>query len=50
MPAWHAMGTVKMGKLDDDMACVDTEFRIIGVDGLRVADTSICPVVPRYVS
>ena len=44
---WHANGTAKMGKLDDKMACVDSDFRVIGVAGLRVADLSVCPFTPK---
>ena len=32
-----------MGRADDPMAVVDPECRVIGVDGLRVADSSIFP-------
>jgi choline dehydrogenase len=32
-----------MGAKDDPMAVVDPETRVIGVDGLRVADSSIFP-------
>ena len=41
--AYHPCGTVKMGAVDDPMAVVDPETRVIGVDGLRVADSSIFP-------
>ncbi|KAM6481429.1 GMC oxidoreductase [Trichoderma sp. SZMC 28011] len=42
--AWHPQGTVKMGKLDDDTACVGSDFRVIGIENLRVADLSVVPV------
>lgn len=43
---WHASGTVKMGRVEEDeMACVDNEFRVRGVKGLRVVDTSVMPFV-----
>ena len=32
-----------MGRADDPLAVVDPECRVIGVDGLRVADSSIFP-------
>ena len=32
-----------MGRADDDMAVVDPECRVIGVEALRVADSSIFP-------
>jgi choline dehydrogenase len=41
--AYHPCGTCKMGDADDPMAVVDPEARVIGVDGLRVADSSIFP-------
>ena len=41
--AYHPCGTCKMGKVSDPMAVVDPELRVIGVDGLRVADSSIFP-------
>ncbi|MFX0546032.1 choline dehydrogenase [Roseovarius sp. S1116L3] len=41
--AYHPCGTCKMGALDDPQAVVDAECRVIGVDGLRVADSSIFP-------
>ena len=44
---WHANGTVVMGKKENGLACVDTSFKVYGVDGLRVADLSVCPLTPR---
>ncbi len=41
--AYHPCGTCKMGRVDDPMAVVDPECRVIGVKGLRVADSSIFP-------
>jgi len=41
--AYHPCGTCKMGAVDDPMAVVDPECRVIGVGGLRVADSSIFP-------
>jgi choline dehydrogenase len=41
--AYHPCGTCKMGATDDPMAVVDPQCRVIGVDGLRVADSSIFP-------
>lgn len=34
-----------MGKSEDPMAVLDTELRVRGVQGLRVADTSIMPLL-----
>ncbi|MEO1541064.1 MAG: GMC oxidoreductase, partial [Pseudomonadota bacterium] len=33
----------RMGRRDDPMAVVDPECRVIGVEGLRLADSSIFP-------
>jgi choline dehydrogenase-like flavoprotein len=41
---WHANGTVKMGKQDDQGACVDENGKVFGFQGLRVADLSVCPL------
>ncbi len=41
--AYHPCGTCRMGAEADAMAVVDPECRVIGVDGLRVADSSIFP-------
>lgn len=41
--AYHPCGTCRMGAADDPMAVVDPQARVIGVDRLRVADSSIFP-------
>ena len=41
--AYHPCGTCRMGRADDAMAVVDPETRVIGVEGLRVADSSVFP-------
>ncbi|MEP3347883.1 MAG: choline dehydrogenase [Litoreibacter sp.] len=41
--AYHPCGTARMGRRNDAMAVVDPECRVIGVDGLRLADSSIFP-------
>lgn len=41
--AYHPCGTCKMGAISDPMAVVDPDLRVIGVEGLRVADSSIFP-------
>jgi len=48
--AWghHACGTCRMGKADDPDAVVDKDFRVIGVDGLRVVDASVFPKIPGF--
>jgi choline dehydrogenase len=43
--AYHPCGTCRMGAMSDPMAVVDPECRVIGVSGLRVADSSIFPRV-----
>ncbi|AZO24967.1 choline dehydrogenase [Mesorhizobium sp. M1E.F.Ca.ET.045.02.1.1] len=43
--AYHPCGTCRMGRADDLTSVVDPECRIIGVEGLRVADSSIFPRV-----
>jgi len=41
--AYHPCGTMRMGRADDPMAVVDPECRVIGVEGLRVANSSVFP-------
>ncbi|WP_299024232.1 choline dehydrogenase [uncultured Sulfitobacter sp.] len=41
--AYHPCGTCKMGRADDPNAVVDAHGRVIGVEGLRVADSSVFP-------
>ena len=43
--AYHPCGTARMGRSTDPLAVVDPECRVIGVDALRVADSSIFPQV-----
>ena len=43
--SWHMTGTLKMGKRDDVDAVIDSDFRLMGIDGLRVADMSVVPVL-----
>ena len=43
--AYHPCGTCKMGSTEDPMAVVDPFNSVIGVDGLRVADSSIFPSI-----
>ena len=43
--AYHPCGSAKMGSVKDPMSVVDPECRVIGVEGLRVADSSIFPQV-----
>ncbi|MCQ0971223.1 choline dehydrogenase [Paracoccus sp. TK19116] len=41
--AYHPCGTARIGATDDEAAVVDPELRVIGVSGLRVADSSVFP-------
>ncbi len=43
--AYHPCGTCRMGAPGDPRAVVDPETRVIGVEGLRVADASIFPQI-----
>jgi choline dehydrogenase len=43
--AYHPCGTARMGRRDDATAVVDPEAKVIGVEGLRVADSSVFPRV-----
>lgn len=45
--AYHPCGTARMGRRDDPLAVVDPETRVIGVDGLRLADSSVFPLIPN---
>jgi 5-(hydroxymethyl)furfural/furfural oxidase len=43
---WHASCTCRMGRADDPMSVVDAQGRVKGVQGLRVVDASVFPIVP----
>ncbi|MFM9937578.1 MAG: choline dehydrogenase [Novosphingobium sp.] len=43
--AYHPSCTCKIGAVDDPSAVVDSELRVIGVEGLRVVDSSVMPSV-----
>ncbi len=43
--AYHPSGACKMGSADDPLAVVDPETRVIGVEGLRVVNSSIMPSI-----
>ncbi|KAI0584268.1 Choline dehydrogenase [Pyrenophora tritici-repentis] len=45
IPNWHATGTVRMLP-EDKGGVVDERLRVYGVDGLRVIDCSIVPILP----
>lgn len=46
MTLWHPACTCKMGISDDEMAVVDSQARVYGVQGLRVVDASAFPFLP----
>jgi choline dehydrogenase len=43
--AYHPTGTCKMGSARDKTAVVDEQCRVIGIENLRLADSSIMPQV-----
>ena len=45
--AYHPCGTARMGRADDPWAVVDAQTRVIGVEGLRLADSSNFPQIPN---
>lgn len=45
--AYHPSCSCKMGATDDPMAVVDSQCRVIGLEGLRVVDSSIFPTIPN---
>jgi 5-(hydroxymethyl)furfural/furfural oxidase len=44
---FHVSGTARMGARDDPEAVVDPAGCVHGIAGLRIADASIMPTVPR---
>jgi len=42
---FHPVGTCKMGPADDRLAVVDSQLRVRGVAGLRIADASVMPTI-----
>ncbi|TDZ31461.1 Oxygen-dependent choline dehydrogenase [Colletotrichum spinosum] len=48
--AWghHASCTCPIGADDDEMAVLDSDFRVRGVEGLRVVDASVFPKIPGF--
>lgn len=44
--SYHLCGTARMGPATDAGAVVDAQLRVHGVQGLRVADSSVMPAIP----
>jgi choline dehydrogenase-like flavoprotein len=44
----HMSGTAKMGKVTDPMSVVDSQLKVIGIQGLRACDASVFPEIPAY--
>jgi choline dehydrogenase-like flavoprotein len=44
--SWHMCGTARMGRSKEE-ACVDHNFKVFGLQRLRVVDLSVCPFVPK---
>lgn len=47
IPLYHPVGTAKIGRRDDPMAVVDHDLKLMGLDGLWVADASVMPTLPQ---
>ena len=43
---FHPMGTCRMAPQNDPTAVVDDKLRVYGIEGLRVVDASIMPMMP----
>ncbi|KAI9736269.1 MAG: hypothetical protein M1834_001155 [Cirrosporium novae-zelandiae] len=42
---FHSMGACAMGSASNPERVVDASFKVLGLDGLRVADMSVCPIL-----
>lgn len=36
-----------MGKPEEEETCVNKDFKIVGIDGLRIVDMSIAPMITK---
>ena len=45
--AYHPCGTCRIGDSTDEMAVIDSTLRVIGIEKLRVVDSSVFPTVPN---
>jgi choline dehydrogenase len=45
--AYHPSCSCKMGSSNDPMAVVNSEGQVIGIDNLRVIDSSVFPTIPN---
>jgi choline dehydrogenase len=45
--AYHPCGTCRMGAVDDEMAVIDAQMQVRGLQGLRIVDSSVFPTVPN---
>ncbi|MGH3311651.1 MAG: GMC family oxidoreductase [Streptomyces sp.] len=43
---YHPAGTCRMGAVTDELAVVDPELKIRGMEGIRIADASVFPTMP----
>ncbi|MCW2547169.1 MAG: choline dehydrogenase [Mycobacterium sp.] len=46
-PWYHASGTCRMGTSTAGGAVVDPSLKVLGTEGLYVADASVIPIIPR---